>query len=430
MSYTKCNRLFSKKQKKNRGNNARYSGRSAIYYRMMNTKPWKNASKAPRLALVVLLAAALAACTRAPAQDLAAMRDVDALMASRVAAIEARDETAYAATVTPDDTTLFAEERNLIRAAKGVDVTGFTLNAADVRRDGEDVTATVRQSYRLAGESRACTFPARMRYADGLLLWAGPDFQSVSQGDVQVLYQPRGARLAGELCKAQARNAAALQEELSYSPPQGFVVKLYDDRQTFLQSIKLDLPAWVGGWHEYGEAIKLFRDSGVSLQQYERMLLHESVHGMLSDLSQDNAAYWLQEGMAGLLEDSRGSLRQPHGLTAQELAGPMNRYADQVVIDLERIDPSDAAAVSRYYATSKALAAFLMDTCGWDSMRKTLQSMQRHGHIAVTAAEKLEATQQRTARALAEELGLDADAMELGFGHWLAQQKAKAGGNP
>lgn len=396
----------------------------------MNSKPWKNAPRASGLALAVLLAAALAACTRAPAQDLAAARDVDALLSRRVAAVEAHDEAAYMATVTLDDTTLLVEERNLIRAAKGVAVTGFTLSAADVRRDGDEITATVRQRYRLGGESRACTFPARMRYAEGLLLWAGPGFQSVSQGDVQVLYQPRGARLAGELCRAQARNTAALQEELGYRPTQGFVVKLYDDRQTFLQSIKLDLPVWVGGWHEYGEAIKLFHDGGVSLEQYERMLLHESVHCMLSDLSQDNAAYWLQEGVAGLLEDSRGSLQHPQGPTAQELAGPMNRYADQVVIDLERIDPSDTAAVTRYYATSKALAAFLMDTCGWDSMRATLQSMQRHGHIAVTAAEKLEATQQRTAQALADELGLDAGAMELGFGQWLAQQKAKAGGNP
>lgn len=364
--------------------------------------------------------------TATPAESIATGENpaglLNALIADRVNAVNNGDQQLYLSTVLPGDSVLRKEEANLIRAASSLEITDYTLAASDIEQAEDGLTAVLQQSYKLDGKLHQCEFRAVFKTENGKLYYGGPDFEILENGHVRVCHLPGGESLAVALLQAESDALAQMERHLGFTPEGFITIKLFDDQQVFLQSIKLDLPEWVGGWHEYGEAIKSFTGAyGSNAANYKPMLNHESTHRMVSELSNDNASYWLQEGLAGVLEDwldnPDGEYLQPH-----EASMEYTPFAQHKSIDLEKIGMEDPGAVGLYYATSKAYAAFLMDQFGWAKMREALEYMKKHELIPVTGAEKIIETNSRTDEAFKAVFGIaDDTGMQSTFDQWLKE---------
>lgn len=374
------------------------------------------------LRLIALLAvlAALVSLSGCHAANKTAQAEADALLQARSAGVNAADQQEYLSTVLPSDRVLLKEETNLIRAASGLGIKDFGITEGSVHEDQDgDCTATVTQSYTLGGEAHRCSYTALFVRENGKLYYDGPDFSLKQNSAVKVYYQGSADEgLAKQLLNEETNTLAAMKEQLGFTPSEPVSIKLFDDQQVFLQSVKLDLPQWVGGWHEYGEAIKSFTGAyGSDGADYKSVMNHETTHLMVSELSNDNAAYWMQEGLAGIYQNELDDPGAPL-LNAQELAESYTSYSGQKRIDLEKLEGD---AVNNYYATSKAFMAFLLDQYGWGKVRETLEYMKKFELIPVTADEKISKTNDRTDEAIAAVLGLKTDEeFQTAFDAWLS----------
>lgn len=376
--------------------------------------------------LLALLAAllALCGCAASHAEQAGLAANVGSLLDAREKGVNSADGQAYLSTVLPGDTVLLKEESNLIRAAGGLGIKDYTVTAGAVSPQGDGCTALLTQTYTVGGETRKCAFRAVFALENGKLYYDGPDFRLKQGGGVKVYYTPDREGLAGQVLGAEAAVLKNMKDELGFVP-EGFIsVKLFEDQQVFLQSIKLDLPAWVGGWHEFGESIKTYTGAyGTDIDAYKPMLSHESTHRMVSELSNDNASYWLQEGLASVYQDELGHPDREM-LPADEASAVFSTYAEQKKIDLEKIGADDQAAVEKYYGTSKAFAAFLLENYGWDKVKAALEYMKKFDLIPVTGDEKIQQTNDRTDEALKAVFGFAGDsAFQAEFEKWLANKK-------
>jgi hypothetical protein len=367
--------------------------------------------------LSVLLA--LYGCKTSPIPQ-AQVSEIQALLAARAEGVNHAGQQEYLSTVLPGDSVLMKEESNLIRSASGLGIEDYKAVSGKPARAGSGFMAEVTQSYTLGGEEHRCTYDALFVSENGKLYYDGPVFLLKQNSGVKVFYAEGWDDAAQKTLEAETSVLAAMQERLDFVP-QGFIyVKLYADQQVFLQSVKLDLPAWVGGWQEYGEAIKSFAGAyPAESGELMSMLAHETTHRMVSELSNDNASYWIQEGLAEVIRSTLLSAGQP-ALMQEEADQAFTPYARQKGIDLEKIGMEDPYAVTLYYATSKAYAAFLMDRYGWGKVRQALEYMKKFPLIPVTGAEKIADTNERTDEAIRNVFGFSTDVeFQQAFDEWV-----------
>ena len=385
--------------------------------------------KARRIAalpLALLLALCLAACTGVAKPVPSGESDaLDALLSQREQAVLGRDSRAYLATVDPQDKTLLTEERNLIDAAQALSITTYTLEPEAPIRGGEASEALVAQltcRSTAGGITRTARYPARFVHRGGKLYYAGPDFQTLAEGSVEVDYLGDTGELAQALLTMGGETLAMMRGKLNVAPKGTVRIRLYDDREVFLQSVKLDLPEWVGGWNEYGEAIKTFAGSyGSDQSDYRVMLCHETTHRLVSELSNDNAAYWLQEGLAGFMEEALPA--EGSALTAQLPELTPIPLIDLKRIQLEKLQPDDPQ-VSAYYASAKLYAGFLIAKYGWPDVLGMLKRLAQSELIETSAAEKQLETNTRTSDALAAAFGLDDSGFQKEFTKWRGSKES------
>jgi hypothetical protein len=374
------------------------------------------ATRPIKLLAVLLALLALSGCFR-QADTGPRPEDVAVLMAQRTEAVNDADREAYLSTVLPGDETLRKEEANLIRSSSGLGISDYKAEAGKPVKKDDGFTAEVTQSYTLGGVPHQCTYEALFASSGGKLYYDGPDFLTLQNDRVKICYAAGGEELARQALAAETAALDAMKAQLDFAP-QGFVsVKLYADQQVFLQSVKLDLPAWVGGWQEYGEAIKTLAGAyPVDTGDFRSMLNHESTHRMVSELSNDNASYWIQEGLASVFQQTLSDPGLPN-MARDEAGQDFTPYAAQKDINLERLGGAD---VMKYYATSKAFAAFLLDTYGWGKVRQALEYMKKYPLIPVTGAEKIPDTNARTDEAIRDVFGFSTDDdFQQAFDTWL-----------
>lgn len=353
--------------------------------------------------------------------------DLQSLLKSRQDGVRNDDTAEFLSTVLPTDPVLYKEESTLIRTAKGNHISAFTVIATSAAPLGEGFVATIEQSYTLDGKKHHCAFEAEFKTVDDKLYYCGPAFQSMESANLKVFFSKNQKQLAQKMLDMETSVLMEMQSRYGYTPGEPVTIKIYDDQQVFLQSVKFNLPEWTGGWHEYGESIKIYNPSNTMFEMadddYREMLRHETAHLMVSELSHDNAAYWLQEGMAGINETSGANAAVPR-LSKSELTMEFTAYAKHKAIDLESLGIDDIEAVELYYATSKAYTVYLLETFGWAKMKAALKTMQKHPYTPLTGAEKLKEGVAYTDEAIRAVFGYKSDAaFQAAFDKWLAQQR-------
>ncbi|TCS93319.1 peptidase MA family metallohydrolase [Hazenella coriacea] len=296
------------------------------------------------------------------------------------------------------------QKRWFMDAIQYIDPHSYRLEVESIHAEKEGRWQVwVKQSYRKKGKSYHVKFPLCFeKTASG---WKDRDlpFYQMSKGKVVVYYTSPNledqAHMALDICE---RASYALTNRFQWKPQQLIEVKLYHHPEVFRQSVKLSLPTWAGGWHEAGESIKLIGGQSTA-KGLASGLVHELTHQMVSELTRDNASYWLQEGAAMYYEahllpglyDEVGESRVKL-FTVKQLES----------LDLEALDGKEA---HRYYQTCYQLYSYLMEIYGEQKLKQVYQDLHGELTIDVDHKEKLQELNRRTRESFQKVLGKSMD---------------------
>lgn len=241
----------------------------------------------------------------------------------------------------------------------------------------------VRQSYQKNGVRHIVRLP--LLYQQTEHGWKDADllFQTVTTDHVTVKFADEDLSEQANVAINTAEKAIeAFSERLNWNPKKPILIKLYAEKEVFRQSIKLSLPQWVIGWNEPGQSIKFIGDSKPD-ELFAAGIVHELTHQVLSDLSNDNAAYWLQEGVA--------EYYQRHllpGLNVQEsmtLQKPRWTLEQMERLNLESLR---GAEVQSYYLHAYDIVRFFMKRFGETEFRQWCAALKMHPNKDVDPSEK------------------------------------------
>jgi hypothetical protein len=199
-------------------------------------------------------------------------------------------------------------------------------------------------------------------------------------------------------------------------------IKIYDEKNVFLNSVKLTLPNWAGGWYEANESIKFYSYSK-NPEDYYNLMRHETTHMMLADVTNDNASYWLQEGFATTMPNvltnnelfiDKAILRQFHDI------GSLPNVKDHIDLNLENI--TERNNVRLYYSFSNAMVIYLLEKMDKDTLLDLFKELSAYPYIDLTVAEKIPQTNKRVLASLKKATGKSFEEFYKEFHTWLLDE--------
>lgn len=355
-----------------------------------------------------------------------ALEDIRRLVRIQEQAIQAGDVARYMQTIVPDDALYWQEQQHW--AADAVTfVQGKTYRRAVkkwIERRENEVVAAVEQFWTDGRNSFRVEVPIRFRCTpDGWKDADLPFWQTQKKGVAAKVTHRRLLPLAEELVERAEHTRQRLSALYGWQPRQPVTLKLYGDADWFRQSVKLSLPSWVGGWHEYGESIKLSVESRRFLLPAHRPIvhaavIHEMVHQMVSELTNDNAAYWLQEGLAEHVTALLDAIPENNALPAVDPETGWS-WLELAAVQLEQL-PAEQA--EQYYRQARHVVAYLLDCYGDGALRAVLVQLQQYPCIPGSAAEKQDILHRRTVQALETVLEKPFVQLDREWQHWARAQ--------
>lgn len=347
-----------------------------------------------------------------------ATQAIIAVAEQRQKAVLNRDRRAFLDTTDPENATYLVEQRHWFDDASRT-VESFSLRVHDVHlKSRDEAVVSMSQTFRLKdGGERSYDYEVVYRRRGGQ--WKDSDyvFDEVRRDGVVVRHQFR-PRLAQAALNEEQQALDWLRQTFGWQPSSEVVIKVYPEHVPFLYSIKPSLPDWVAGWNEAGEAVKIDapRDDP---RLRPGVLLHETTHRMLSELTNDNASYWLQEGLATWAVQAESGAPSGTAKSGSGRAAPRWTLQELETQDLESMDGEKAAA---YYAETLLVVRYLMDAYGIDKFKAVAVELGRHPYNPVTAAEKTAETNRLTRQAIEQALGVPFDQFARSWYAWAKAQ--------
>jgi len=281
-------------------------------------------------------------------------------IAKREEAVNRRNEALFMSTIDPRQQTYYQEEKRWFEDAKRVIKPGtyriqiVRMHPVDKRR----MRVEMRQSYQILGQNRreSVQFPTIWERTSQGWKGAGLHWLRMERGATTVLYSDPRLKRAAQVA-LDTMDMAIPRLGLRYGwKPERVEIKLYHQAEVFRQSVKPSLPRWAAGWHEANEAIKFVIHPQDSSDWLRKGLVHELTHQMVSELTHDNAAYWLQEGAAMYYEAHlfQSAKRSGDQGIPENQHPSSSRFSVMTLEELERTQlerlPTDEA--SRFYLSA------------------------------------------------------------------------------
>lgn len=318
----------------------------------------------------------------------------------RVKAVNQGDSSLFLSTIHPKYKTFYEEEKRWFEDAKQVIQPGtFQLKIKKIEREGTDqLLVKVEQSYQLKSKKRteSVVLPTIWERTNQGWRLTGLKWYSMKKGMLTVYYSHPNLKKAAQFTLDTIEEALlALRKRYGWRASH-IEVKLYHLSEVFRQSVKPSLPTWAAGWHEAKQSIKFVVLQQDSIDWLKKGLVHELTHQMISELSNDNAAYWLQEGAAMYYEkhlfenrvDKKLELPKPSLMSLKELESTQ----------LEHL-PADEA--TRYYLSSYYWFKQMIEVNNGEThMKEVLNYLKRFPYIDQDSEKKLALTNQRTREAM------------------------------
>lgn len=313
-------------------------------------------------------------------------------------AVRTKDEELFISLIDPQNKKYLKEATNWFRdAIIYLDPNSYHLSIIKViPLDRSRFKVTLSQNYNKNGKSYEHIYDTLLFKGEEGTLDGDVFFNQIKKNHIAVKFdhlslQSMAQDGAGVLVQA----VDYFKDKFKWEPQTEMELKLYSNPELFRQSVKLSLPTWVGGWNEYGESIKWVGKTEYDSLTFHSGLVHEVTHQMLGEMTNDNAAYWMHEGLATYheMEWIKRELGQKVTLeprpvlwTAQEM---MN-------IRLEELDRDDAEV---YYYQAYLMVRLLTEHYGEQAILKWMLELKKNTYIEGTTLEKLHLSNERTIKA-------------------------------
>lgn len=326
--------------------------------------------------------------------------EIQTFFDQRTEMVKNRDLTGFLRSIsqTTDSFYYYEQLRWLQDAIDSINLPSYQVKVKKITKEQGFYIAEVVQEYQKQQQKHHITSRfALQKTPSGWL--AKEYFVNLKQeGSIKVYYAHPKLQDKAVFALHCAKEAIAFLGENFGWKPQQVIVKLYDQPETFRTSVKLSLPHWAAGWHEHKEAIKLIGSYDLSFLR--DAITHELTHQMVSDLTHDNASYWLQEGAAMTYESLLLPNRQSSELP-KELRYSLKQLGE---LDLESLKDQEAL---RYYLSSKDLFQFLLGKYGQEKMKIVFQELRKYPEQDGDSRSKRVKNHQLTLEAFRNVYGLD-----------------------
>lgn len=357
----------------------------------------------------------------AQAQQLAQAKEaIRALVTQRQTAVSQHDRNTFLATVDPENTTYFVEQGHWYDDAVQT-VAAYSLQLRDVQltAPGEALAQLSLSLTLKSGDTQGITCPEVYRLRDGS--WKDSDyaFKELRQGHIAIKHMARPVAAAATP-DIETANVTWLEQTFDWQPAADLEVKIYPNQPIFANSIKPGLmKSSAKGWSEVGEAIKYWTDEDTAPPA--TVLLHETAHHMLSELTNDNASYWLQEGLATWTQSAESGQFDMAGVR-MDLGGTRLLYT---LPQLETLS-IERTPVHGYYGESMLVVKYLVDRYGMKKFRAITDELAKHPANPASNSEKVKATDDLTRQAISKVLAIPFDQFAREWYQWASVEIRQA----
>ncbi len=373
---------------------------------------------------ILLLALAFPSPPKPVYSEPQAQMQIRNLIHEKQAAVNSQDRKRFLRVLHPEMKSYIQEQKRWFEdAVRWIDPGSYRLRVISMIPWAEhQIRVWMEQRYTRKGRSYTLKYP--VLFQDTEKGWRDSDFpfHFLTRGDVSVRYSDSGSKEQAAIALEAGHKALQeLNRKMGWTPDSTVEVKIYHRPDWFRQSVKLSLPKWAGGWHEAEEAVKLVGAQGYEDQQLiSSGIVHEVTHQMVSEMSGDNAAYWLQEGAAEYFQ----SHLLPGLHTQEESSGDRPRWSLSQLkkVNLEQMGEKEAAA---YYTQCYQLFRFLMETYGEEKVKRLFSVLQLSPEEDRDTIGKLSLTNRRTEAALKKVLGKSLMELEQDWLQQLKKEKRK-----
>lgn len=289
---------------------------------------------------------------------------------------------------------LHEQKRWFQDAVRTMEPGSFQLSVKRIKKlDHQTAIAQIQQQYRMGKRLISFGYPLLLKKTK--LGWKDADlaFLVRKKKGITVYYTHPSLQKQAEVALRTLEKAYAQLHKRWGWTTNKVEVKLYDRSDLFRQFVKPSLPTWAGGWHEANQSIKFIGGWGEE-RLFAAGLVHELTHQMVSELSNDNAAYWLQEGAAMYYE--------MHLLPRLLVQHPLDQLKRRMTLaeleqaELEKLSSEEAA---QYYLNTYLAFKSLVERRGEGPLRIWLTELSKYPYIDVDSSEKMEEINQRTREA-------------------------------
>lgn len=324
-------------------------------------------------------------------------KSVKMLLIKKERALNEKDRALLLTVLDPQNEFYVQEQKRWFSdAVQTIEPDSFRLELLSVQpRQGDCIRVNVRQSYQKEEKNYSVVLPMCFRETKAGLKESDLDFQRLHSDNMVISYTHPGMEESAYIALDTLRRARYVMHDRYQWKPKNIEVKLYHDPELFRQSVKLSLPFWAGGWNEAKQSIKLVMGQQNS-KQIALGVVHELTHQLVSDLTNDNAAYWLQEGAAMYYE--KHLLPGLH----EEIDFYKNQRPDYSLVELQKIDleklPDETAF--KYYQSCYQLFRFLVEEYGEDKIKQIFAELKVHPFLDQDTSEKKDRLNRITAQAM------------------------------
>ena len=343
------------------------------------------------------------------------------LVKTQETAIQTADPELMEQTINPMDSWLILESRHLAADQKVSPVADYTRTVSDISYAGFYYLGTLKQSFTYSGAERSSSELRYFIFQDGRAYDAGTALDKASSGQVFISFPDGEYDFAMKLADATNEYVSKVNDMWSMDFSDIISIKIYGSKEVFLYSAKLSMPDWVGGWYERGESIKTYLYD-TSLERYQYLMRHEATHMMLADATNDNAAYWMQEGFATTMPQyvDTGALAINRESTVRQAmeAGKLPTIAEHTAANLESMNVD--FDVQLYYGYSSAMVVYMLERTDDATLRELFEELRTYPYISLTLSEKAMDAEAITEKCIKKATGRTLEEFYAGFDEWLA----------
>jgi len=223
-------------------------------------------------------------------------------------------------------------------------------------------------------------------------------FEELSEGIFTIYYIDGQENVANHVL-VDTKDIVELYSSTFGWQPKTINVKLYDS----MQELNATIP-WTraGGWNEKGESYKLIANT--TEEAKFALLSHELTHTFLSDLTNDNASLYLQEGLATMFQMIVS--RNESGIVVMNLDQATDQLKvlkeklNRPLLTLEELSNLDYDNGAPFYQDGALLTNYLIQTKGIEEYKLFLAELKNYPYIDKRQEHKLEIGNQHTLESL------------------------------